>query len=34
VPKHWGGWEAHSTGFASRMMSKMGYVPVRWSFWI
>lgn len=29
VPKHWGGWEAHSTGFASRMMSKMGYVPVR-----
>ncbi|KAI8883059.1 hypothetical protein K501DRAFT_333581 [Backusella circina FSU 941] len=27
VPKHWGGWEAHSTGFASKMMSKMGYVP-------
>ncbi|GAA5795817.1 hypothetical protein HPULCUR_001179 [Helicostylum pulchrum] len=25
----WGGWEAHTTGFASKMMKKMGYVDGR-----
>lgn len=24
----WGGWQAHTTGFASKMMKKMGYVDV------
>ncbi|KAL5481335.1 hypothetical protein EMCRGX_G021472 [Ephydatia muelleri] len=27
VDREWGRWEKHTTGFGSRMLSKMGYVP-------